>query len=534
MASEDSGGDAGMGAGYAEGDQRLDVLPLHSTDLLTLLDENGIVQYESPSIERLYGFGQDELVGQQVAAYFHPEDRERVMAAFETIVESDEHRVEAVEYRHRQADGSYKWIESVGSTNPTPEGNYVINSRNISERKAREAELRRAREHVRSERDGKEAIRELLLETSTDGEIAASVCRLLVESYGYEAAWVVCSGDDDSVSTATVASHGIDRDSWQATGTEHPFAAVTRRALDSGEPEAVTTGSDYDRDTAERLLERGLAAVRTVPLKHDGITDGALTVVRRDTNEGIAAELLDEFAGALAFKRQVHRRQAALVAETVTELGIRITSGHFLLTLSADPDVPGDARLSAEELHRDDDGLVTYLLTAEGVDAATLHAAGEQLDATQETALVTDGDGDPDSVVRMRVDEPTVGAVLSAHGGALQSIVAGDGCVDVTVHLPRQTAVPTVINSVREHWPEATMHSRTERDVERERPARFGELTEKQEDALRAATLAGFFERPQQASAADIAETLGVSRSTFLYHLRNAERKVFEDAFGPE
>jgi PAS domain S-box-containing protein len=534
MASEDSGGDAGVGRDYAEGAQPLDVLPLHSTDLLTLLDVEGIVRYESPSIERLYGFDQDELVGEQVAEYFHPADRERVLAAFEAVVSGEDHHVEAVEYRHRQADGSYKWIESVASSNPTPAGNYVVNSRDISERKERERDLRRAQEQVQSERDGKEAIRELLLETSADGEIATSVCRLLVESYGYEAAWVVRGGDqEDDQSMVTVASHGTDRESWRTNGSEpRPFAAVTRRALDSGETETVTPESDHHRATADRLLEHGLASVRAVPLTHDGITDGALTVLRRDAEAGVATQLVSEFASALAFKRQVNRRQEALVAETVTELELRITDDHFLAALSTAPDVPSEADLSAEELHRDDDCLVTYLLAGEGVDAAMLQTAGERLDATYETALVTDGN--PDSVVRTRVEGPTVGRVLSGHGGALQSIAAGDGCVDVTVHLPRRTDVPSVIDSVRGHWPEATMRSRNERDVDRERPTAFGSLTEKQEDALRAATLAGFFERPQGASAADIAETLGVSRSTFLYHLRNAERKVFADAFGHE
>ena len=43
--------------------------------------------------------------------------------------------------------------------------------------------------------------------------------------------------------------------------------------------------------------------------------------------------------------------------------------------------------------------------------------------------------------------------------------------------------------------------------------------------------MAGFFECPQQATAADVADALGVVRTTFLHHLRSAERKVFETAF---
>ena len=118
-------------------------LPLHSTNLLTLLDAEGIIQYESPSVERLYGYDQETLVGEQVADYFHPDDCERVTGAFRTVVTSDEYVEEAVEYRHRRADGTYTWVESVASANPTPEGYYVVNSRDISARKEREQRLER-------------------------------------------------------------------------------------------------------------------------------------------------------------------------------------------------------------------------------------------------------------------------------------------------------------------------------------------------------------------------------------------------------
>jgi len=126
----------------------LDEVSLHSTNLLTVLDETRIVQYESPAIARLYGYDQQALVGEQVAEFFHPDDRQRVLEAFQTIVATDEGTVQAVEYRHRTADGSYLWVESVGSSNPTPGGHYVINSRDISEQKQREQELEAANDRL--------------------------------------------------------------------------------------------------------------------------------------------------------------------------------------------------------------------------------------------------------------------------------------------------------------------------------------------------------------------------------------------------
>lgn len=46
------------------------------------------------------------------------------------------------------------------------------------------------------ERDGKEAIRNLLLETSTGQDITDNTCRLLVDAYGWEGAWLVCHYND--------------------------------------------------------------------------------------------------------------------------------------------------------------------------------------------------------------------------------------------------------------------------------------------------------------------------------------------------
>ncbi|MGM7449659.1 PAS domain-containing protein, partial [Idiomarina sp. ST20R2A10] len=87
-------------------------IPLHSTNLLTVLDPDGVIRYESPSIERIFGFAQDDLVGEQVAEYFHPDDRDRVVEAFRTVVADDGDTVQSVEYRHERADGSYVWVES--------------------------------------------------------------------------------------------------------------------------------------------------------------------------------------------------------------------------------------------------------------------------------------------------------------------------------------------------------------------------------------------------------------------------------------
>jgi len=63
-------------------------------------------------------------------------------------------------------------------------------------------------------------------------------------------------------------------------------------------------------------------------------------------------------------------------------------------------------------------------------------------------------------------------------------------------------------------------------------PPVFENLTEKQREAIREATAAGFYARPQQATAEEVAQRMDLSRSTFLYHLRGAEQKIFQEVFG--
>jgi len=142
------GGIEDQDSSVAGGDSRLESVPLHSTNLLTVLDEDGIIRYESPAIECIFGFDQEDIIGDPVAEYIHPDDRDAVLGAFQTIVSSEERVMESVEYRHKNAAGSYEWVESVGSSNPTPEDEYVINTQDISDRREREQELERKNEQL--------------------------------------------------------------------------------------------------------------------------------------------------------------------------------------------------------------------------------------------------------------------------------------------------------------------------------------------------------------------------------------------------
>ena len=455
--------------------------------------------------------------------YVDPEEQDGHVSQLRSdgVITNEEVRMETV-------DGKEFWASLSNARVIQEESVYFEGVlQEVTQRKEYEQELKRARERYRDERDGKEAIRQLLLQTSTDQEIADSVCRLLVDSYGYEAAQVVReSKGDEPVDIVTVARYG--NDCGFGFGVENEIDDATRQALKTGNVVTAVTEHPDGSELGDQLSDAGLRSVRSVPLEHEGVSYGILTVVRAEPGTEFSQELVDEVAAAIAFKQRVNQQREALTAETVVELTVQFTGDHFLADLSSAGSVPTDATLEAHEL-REDDGLVTYIVQTSNVDADSLQAAAAAIETVEKSTIVTEGEDK--TVLRVRVDPPTVGTVLAEYGGAVQSLTASSGHVDLTAQFPRGAQMYTAIDVIRDHWPAATIRTHNERSVHGDRPRLFDQLTEKQEEALRAATLSGFFDRPQQTNATDVAETLGVTHSTFLHHVRKAEEKIFHNAF---
>jgi PAS domain S-box-containing protein len=129
-------------------EQQFQALVEESNDIISVVDAEGVYQYQSPSLERILGHDPAETIGEQVWEYIHPEDRERVSDEFEAWVNNSDRTAKDIQYRARHADGTWHWMEASGSnqlTNPAVEG-YVVTSRDITDRKERQQELERTQE----------------------------------------------------------------------------------------------------------------------------------------------------------------------------------------------------------------------------------------------------------------------------------------------------------------------------------------------------------------------------------------------------
>ena len=110
----------------------------HTSDVLTVFDEAGVIRYESPAIRRVLGYDPDELIGENVFEYIHPDDQEPALDTFQRVLEGETDSG-AVELRFKHADGSWCWMESRGiDATGTDIDGFVVVSRDISDRKAAE------------------------------------------------------------------------------------------------------------------------------------------------------------------------------------------------------------------------------------------------------------------------------------------------------------------------------------------------------------------------------------------------------------
>lgn len=123
-----------------ESEQKFRLITEHSSDLIRIIDEAGVIKYASPSHKTILGYEPEELEGKSLFAILHPDDVPFVQKRLR--YKKKEH--DSLEYRVRTKQGNYVWIESHTSSIFDENGqflHYIFVGRDISERKAYEEKL---------------------------------------------------------------------------------------------------------------------------------------------------------------------------------------------------------------------------------------------------------------------------------------------------------------------------------------------------------------------------------------------------------
>ncbi|MDP9406735.1 MAG: EAL domain-containing protein [Actinomycetota bacterium] len=129
------------------GQERFRALVQGGSDLITLLSPDGVVTYQSPSVERLLGVPAEDLVDTPLADVVHPDDRSRLAAHLAASLAGS--KPGSVELRLRAADGTSRWVETLGGNlvGDGSERGVVLTSRDVTERRSLEEQLTRQALH---------------------------------------------------------------------------------------------------------------------------------------------------------------------------------------------------------------------------------------------------------------------------------------------------------------------------------------------------------------------------------------------------
>jgi PAS domain S-box-containing protein len=123
----------------------------NALDVITVLDPVGVVRYCSPSFDRVLGHPQGALTGANALTLVHPEDHDRFLEMLATGTKNPG-AMQSFECRLLHRNGTWRVIEAIGKSfeQETAVNGFVLNSRDITERKRAEEALRQANETLRA------------------------------------------------------------------------------------------------------------------------------------------------------------------------------------------------------------------------------------------------------------------------------------------------------------------------------------------------------------------------------------------------
>ncbi len=124
-------------------EKRFRTLVENGADAIVIVGKDGSLSYASPSIKKILGYSEDEVLNLSLYDLIHPDDREAIDAKMVEVLQSPGISVKGETARTRHKDGSWRWLEA-DLTNMLHDPNIngiVDNFRDVTERKIEEQRL---------------------------------------------------------------------------------------------------------------------------------------------------------------------------------------------------------------------------------------------------------------------------------------------------------------------------------------------------------------------------------------------------------
>ena len=117
------------------------------SDVIAIMDKNGIITYKSPNIQKWFGWEPDELIGKSAWEKVHKDDIPWLRKAFITLLKKKDASEKFI-YRYKSKDRGYRIVSLTARNllhNPDIEG-VLLNYHDITEKKEAEKKLKQSEE----------------------------------------------------------------------------------------------------------------------------------------------------------------------------------------------------------------------------------------------------------------------------------------------------------------------------------------------------------------------------------------------------
>lgn len=117
----------------------------YGSDLITVIDPDGSILYQSPSVSRILGYNQGDLIGKRVFDYIHPNDVALTHEAIKRVLSRPKKQIPA-EHRFKHQNGSWRVLQSIGRSfmDQEADGFMVVNSRDVTDTRELESQFLQA------------------------------------------------------------------------------------------------------------------------------------------------------------------------------------------------------------------------------------------------------------------------------------------------------------------------------------------------------------------------------------------------------
>ncbi|UWG47137.1 Signal transduction regulator [Halanaeroarchaeum sp. HSR-CO] len=504
----------------------------HAGHAIFLTETDGTITYANQAVESVTGYSRGEVLGEDPSLWKSGEhDDSFYRDLWKTITSGEVWDGQIVNERK---NGSLTWVDMTIAPIVDEEGNveqFVAVDTDITERRKRKEKISEQKRQLEVLNHTNEVLRDVnqdLVQADTRSGIESAVTEEFAQATPYEFAWIA---------TRNVTNESLRAREWSGIERDELTSLLTGFNADDTDPisDAIRSGTvridqcgPSDDTVSHDLDDERCRALAAIPLTYGETEYGALCIAteNRSAFESIEEGVFAELGETIGYAINAIESKETLMTDSVTAVEFETRDADcFSIGMSAALGCSLDLKWLSPN---NDDTLVEYFTTtgadpAEVVDYATDHEAV--------TAVQMIADSDEEALFRFEVDDSCVARTLGDFGADLSTIHVSNGRAVVTAHLSSGGDVRAMLEALQAEHGDVELLARREderpkRTIQEIRATLDDELTDRQREALQTAFIGGFFEWPRDRSGEEIASVMGITQSTFLQHLRVAERKV--------